>query len=68
MWFFTPFGSWLTPEVALESYMLTPPSHSEIRLHYVVFEHFWLLAHASCGGFPEGSPRGTLSGALGIGI
>ena len=26
--------------------------------HYVVFEHFWLLAHAICGGFPEGFPVG----------
>ena len=36
------------------------------RLHYDVFEHLWLLAHAICGGFPDGSPRGTLSGSGGI--
>ena len=43
MWFFIPFGSWLTPEVALESYMLTPPNHTEIRRIHAEFANMPLL-------------------------
>ena len=30
----------------------------------MVFDHFWLLAHASCGGSPEGFPRGALESCM----